>query len=365
MRAAVFHDRGDLRVEIVPDPAPQAGELLIEVKAVGICGTDAHEYASGPHMFPIHERHQVTGHVGPMIPGHEFAGVVRDVGVGVTGFAEGNLVASGAGISCGDCTHCRRRRTNLCDHYSTVGLQRNGALAQFVAVPAAICVPVATYGLRPDTAGLAQPMSIAVHAMRRGRLTERDQAIIVGAGGIGSFLTYAAASVADAVTVVDLDRGRLQIADAVGATHTVQSGDADEVGQAVSEFGLVPTVVFEVTGSAPGLRTALKILPRGGRLVLVGLQDGSVPWDIRSLSLIEHELIGTNGHVCDTDMPAALELLASRPTPWSDVAPVAIGLDDLVPEGLQPLIERRSTRIKTLIDPWVHEIRPTDMAVRA
>lgn len=363
MRAAVFHDRGDLRVEVVPEPVPLAGELLIDVKAVGICGTDAHEYASGPHMFPIRERHPVTGHVGPMIPGHEFAGVVCDVGAGVTGFAEGNLVASGAGISCGECVHCRRHRTNLCDRYSTVGLQRNGALAQFVTVPAATCVPADPYGLRADTAALAQPMSIAVHAMRRGRLTERDQAVIVGVGGIGSFLTYAAASVADAVTVVDLDDERLEIADAVGATQTVQSGDADEVGQAISEFGLAPTVVYEVTGTAPGLRTALKILSRGGRLVLVGLQDGPVQWDIRSLSLVEHEVIGTNAHVCGTDLPTALELLASRPRPWSDIAPVAIGLDDLVSEGLQPLVERRSTRIKTLIDPWVDEMRPTDMAV--
>jgi (R,R)-butanediol dehydrogenase / meso-butanediol dehydrogenase / diacetyl reductase len=365
MRAAVFHERGDIRIETVPDPVPRPGELLLEVKAVGICGTDAHEYASGPHMFPIHHQHPVSGHIGPMIPGHEFAGVVRDVGAGVTGFTDGDLVASGAGISCGECPHCRRQRTNLCERYSTVGLQRNGALAQFVTVPAATCVLVEPYGLRPDTAGLAQPMSIAVHAMRRGRVSEQDQAVIVGAGGIGAFLTYAVASVADAVSVIDLDAQRLAIADALGATHTMQSGDADEVAQALSDHGLHPTVIFEVSGTVPGLRTARQVLPRGGRLVLVGLQDAPANWDMRSVSLIEHEVIGTNAHVCDIDLPDALRLLASRRQPWSDLAPVALSLDELVTDGLQPLVERRSARIKTLIDPWAYRMRPTDMAASA
>jgi (R,R)-butanediol dehydrogenase/meso-butanediol dehydrogenase/diacetyl reductase len=137
------------------------------------------------------------------------------------------------------------------------------------------------------------------------------------------------------------------------------------VAQALSDRGLQPTLIFEVSGTVPGLRTVGHLLPSGGRLVLVGLQDSAAHWDIRTLSLIEHEVIGTNAHVCDTDLPAALQLLASRPQPWSDLAPVALSLDELVPEGLQPLVERRSTRINTLIDPWADQMRPTDMAASA
>lgn len=361
MRAAVFHGRGDLRVEQAPDPVCADGDLLIEVRAVGICGTDAHEYASGPHMFPVHDRHPVSGHVGPMIPGHEFTGVVREVGAGVMGFAEGDLVASGAGISCGACVHCLRLRTNLCEQYSTVGLQRNGALAQYVAAPGSTFLQVGPYGLSSDAAALAQPMSIAVHAMRRGRLTADDQAVIVGAGGIGAFLTYAAASVTESLAVVDLDEQRLKVADALGAKHVLQTGEADVAGRAIKDLGMDPTVVYEVSGTVPGLRSALSILPRGGRLVLVGLQGHPVEWDVRTLSLVEHEVIGTNAHVCATDMPTSLELLASREDPWSDIAPVALSLDELVEQGIVPLVERRSTRIKTLIDPWATDTRPTRM----
>lgn len=365
MRAAVYYGQGDIRVEQVPDPRCGQGQLLLEVKAVGICGTDAHEFASGPHMFPIQQAHAVSGHVGPMIPGHEFTGVVREVGEGVAGFSVGDLVVSGAGISCGECVQCRRMRTNLCERYSTLGLQQNGGLAEYVVAPAAICLPVAPYGLTSDTAALAQPMSIAVHAMRRGRLTPDDHAVIVGAGGIGAFLTYATASITEHFAVVDLDEERLKVADALGAPHVLQTGDAEVAAQAVDGWGIKPTVVYEVSGTAPGLRTALRLLPRGGRLVLVGLQGAAVEWDVRTLSLIEHEVIGTNAHVFATDMPTALELLASREEPWSDIAPVALSLDELVEEGLRPLVERSSSRIKTLIDPWAATSRPTRMVVQA
>jgi (R,R)-butanediol dehydrogenase/meso-butanediol dehydrogenase/diacetyl reductase len=361
MRAAVFHGQGDVRIDEVADPTPTPGDLLVEVRAVGICGTDAHEFASGPHMFPINTRHAHSGHVGPMIPGHEFTGVVRHVGEGVTGFAEGDLIASGAGISCGECIQCRRMRTNLCEKYATVGLQRNGALAQYVSVPASTCLQVTPFGLTSDAAALAQPMSIAVHAMRRGRLGGEDQAVIIGAGGIGAFLTYAVASVTENVAVVDLDEERLKIADALGASQVLQTGDADAVAQAVRDWGMDPTVIYEVSGTISGLKTALSVLPRGGRLVLVGLQGQAVEWDVRTLSLIEHELIGTNAHVCAHDMPTSLELLAKRSEPWTDIAPVALPLDELVEEGLKPLVERRSTRIKTLIDPWAAKARPTQM----
>lgn len=365
MRAAVFHGQRDIRIEDVAEPSCARDGLVLEVAAVGICGTDAHEFASGPHMFPVHHAHPASGHIGPMIPGHEFTGFVREVGGDVTDFSVGDLVASGAGVSCGECVQCRRMRTNLCERYATVGLSQNGGLAQYVAVPAAVCLQVGPYGLTADAAALSQPMSIAVHAMRRGRLDHDDQAVIVGAGGIGAFLTYATASVTDQFAVIDLDAERLKIADALGAPHVLQSGDADEAQQAIRDWSLDPTVVYEVSGTLPGLRTALTLLPRGGRLVLVGLQSAAVEWDVRTLSLIEHEVIGTNAHVFAKDMPTSLELLASRQDPWTDIAPVALSLDELVDEGIRPLVERRSTRIKTLIDPQASGTRPTKMVDEA
>jgi D-arabinose 1-dehydrogenase-like Zn-dependent alcohol dehydrogenase len=176
MRAAVYHGRRDVRIEEVPIPVAGPGELLLRVGTVGIFGTDAHEFAAGPSLFPVDARHPISGHQGPLIPGHELSGTVVEVGAGIEGFAPGMLVVTGAGVSCGECHWCRRGSTNLCASYSTVGLQRDGGLAGFVAVPSVTCIDVGPYGLSADTAALAQPMSIAVHAMRRGRLELGDGA---------------------------------------------------------------------------------------------------------------------------------------------------------------------------------------------
>ena len=360
MRAAVFMDRLDIRIQEVPVPDPAPGELLVEVKAVGICGTDAHEYSTGPHMFPIHHAHSITGHEGPMIPGHELAGVVAAVGDGVVEFAVGDLVVSGAGISCGECHWCRRGSTNLCARYSTVGLQRDGGLAEFAAVPASACIAAGEYGLMPDAAALGQPMSIAVHSMRRGRLEPGDVAVLIGAGGIGAFLTYAASELGAMIVVSDLDARRLEVASSLGAAVTVDPSAGQSVADVLDENDWVPTVIYEVSGTSAGLADACAIAERGSRIVLVGLQAEQGQVDYRNLTLREIELIGTNAHAIAADMPEALRLLASRDGGWGDVAPQALALEDLVDEGLMPLVERRSTRIKTLIDPWAKTTRTTE-----
>jgi (R,R)-butanediol dehydrogenase/meso-butanediol dehydrogenase/diacetyl reductase len=339
MKAAVYHGAGDIEITDLPIPEPGPGDLLLRVSAVGICGTDAHEFESGPHMFPS----------GGFVPGHEFAGHVEAMGAEVAGFAEGDLVASGAGVSCGHCRPCSRGASNHCDTYQTHGLQLPGALAEFVAVPAETCLEVGSLGLSPDFAALAQPMSIAVHAMRRGRAQPGDDVVVVGAGGIGAFLTFALAQHGAAPLVVDLDRPRLDTARRLGAKETSLPADMSSP---------IAAVVYEVTGTAAGLETAISLAGDGTRVVAVGLQDGATPIEMRQVSLHEIELIGTNSHVFAADFPEAARLLSTREG-WSDVAPDAIPLDDLVEAGLRPMVEGRVTRIKTLIDPWVAEARPT------
>ncbi|HSK95962.1 MAG TPA: alcohol dehydrogenase catalytic domain-containing protein [Euzebyales bacterium] len=361
MRAAVFHGRRDVRVETVDDPVPQAGELLLRISVAGICGTDAHEFAHGPTMLPIDEPHPVTGHVGPIILGHELAGTVVAVGDGAAGFAVDDLVVSGAGVWCGRCVQCGRGRTNLCLRYTTVGLQRDGGLAQYCRVPAITCRAVRPYGLPDDAAVLAQPMAIATHAVRRGRVTPDDRAVIIGAGGIGAFLTFAAVQHGAQVTVMDLDRDRLDLADRLGAHRVVVPQPGEPAREAVGVAVGDPTVVFEVTGRTAGLATARELLPAGGRLVIVGLQPAAVELDLLDLTLREVEVIGTNAHVCADDLPHALGLLAAREGSWSDVAPVALALDEVVTEGLEPLAAGRGRRVKTLIDPWTAHTRSTVM----
>jgi (R,R)-butanediol dehydrogenase/meso-butanediol dehydrogenase/diacetyl reductase len=357
MRAARFHGAGDIRVEQVdPPPAPGPGEVLLRVSTAGICGSDGLEYRMGPVLVrPLDVPHPVTGHLGPLTLGHEFAGEVVATGPGVEHLREGMLVACGAGMSCGECGPCRAGRTNLCETYATIGFHQDGALAEHVIAPASICFDAGAYGLGPDAAAMAQPMAIAVHAARRGRVAGGELALIIGAGGIGSFLTFAVASAGAEVLVADPDPRRLAIAAALGAMRT--AGDVEEA------LGTrVPDVIFEASGTAGGLEQAVRLAPRGGRIVAVGVQKAPPAVDMARVTLDELELIGTVAHVAASDFPEALRLMARRTDGWADVAPEVLPLEQVVDAGIRPLAEGTSERIKTLIDPRAEAPRPSRTA---
>ena len=353
MRAAVFHGVADIRLEEVATPEAGPGELLIAVETVGICGTDASEYAHGPKQFPLDRRHPVTGHHGPLIPGHEFSGRVAGIGPGVEGFAEGDLVASAGSTGCGSCGFCRKGRTSRCARYWAVGLHRDGALAEFCTVPATACLTVGAM-LTADAAVLAQPMSIAVHALRRGRVDGGEIVLVIGAGGIGAFVTYAAVAAGCRVTSADLDQDRLDVASALGARDTILAGTGSE------RDGMEADVVFEITGTEPGLRAARAGLGPGGRLVAVGFQKHPLEIDLGGMTGSEQELVGTNGIDPETDLPEAIRLLAARDLPWSDVAPTVLPLEEI--EGaLRSMAGGEQAPIKTLLSPRTTQTRPSKM----
>lgn len=359
MRAAVYRGRGDIRIEETAEPVPLSDELLIRVTAVGICGTDGHEYGHGPFQFAVPSR-SGWGPAGALIPGHEFSGVVVGTGRDVTGFGEGDLVASASGAACGECRWCQRGRTNLCLRYETVGLQRHGGLAQFCAVPAASCAVVDPAILTPDAAALGQPMAIAVHAVSRGEPTAGMEVLVIGAGGIGAFLVFALAQSGARVSVIETDASRRELALGLGAIRAVPPAPAETLRASLGE-GHAPELVYEVTGNPGGLALALGSLGRGTRLVVVGLQGAPAELDLRMLSIREAELIGTNAVVAADDLPRALRLLGRRTGSWADVAPVALALDDLVDQGIRPLASGTSTRVKTLVDPWTPATRRTQL----
>ena len=171
MRAFVLHAPGDARVEERPEP-PEPGpeEVRLSVSRVGLCGTDASEYAAGPVMTPLNTRHPATGVLGPVVLGHEFIGVVESSRS--DRFVAGDRVAAGAGVWCGECAWCRRGQTNLCRSYWTYGLSADGGLTQRVTVPAKMLHPIADH-VSDDNAALAQPLAVGLHAVDRSRVGAR------------------------------------------------------------------------------------------------------------------------------------------------------------------------------------------------
>lgn len=359
MRAAVLHARGDLRLEEVPVPEPGPGELLLRVETVGICGTDLTEYDHGPVITPLEDRHPVTGHLGPIILGHELSGIVE--ASRAEGFTEGELVASVGVTSCGTCVYCTGQRMSICERYWAVGLHRNGGLASYCTVPASTCVSAETWGLTPDAAALVQPMSIAQHAIRRAGLSSGEQAVVIGTGGIGAFLTYIADEAGATVVACDLDQDRLSIASALGAEHTVPADEHTDLLAEINKLGISAEVVFEATGTKSGLRAAIDVIAPGGRLVAVGLQKETHHLDLARLTRLEHEIIGTNGLDVSSDLHEAIRLVAARTKPWSDVAPQVLSLEDLVADGLSPARKGTPNPVKILASPWAQSSRLSRM----
>jgi (R,R)-butanediol dehydrogenase/meso-butanediol dehydrogenase/diacetyl reductase len=322
MRAAVLHAPHDLRIEDRPEPQCRPGEVILEVTYNGLCGTDATEYTKGPLMVPLAVPHPGSGHVGPTILGHEFIGVVVDAAPEVRSWT-GRRVASGAGVSCGACDWCHRGRTNLCARYYTLGLSTHGGLAQFVAAPASTLRPIPEDCADIDAA-LAQPLAVGLHAVSRAGVRPGDSVAILGAGAIGSFVLAGLAGHNGPVIAIDIDKDRLDTARALGATDTrlVDNGASSEDLRSLFPDGL--GVVIESSGVPGSAQKAFALAARGGSVLLVGLTKQPQPVDLADLVLREVDVRTTVAHVCDTDLPAALGLLARRP-----LSPIV--LDGVVP----------------------------------
>lgn len=341
MKAAVFHGPRDVRIESVPEPAePGADEVVLEVIRAAICGTDASEWDHGPLLCKP-----------GVVLGHEFVGRVVARGEGVTNLDLGERVVSGAGISCGRCFWCRLGRTNLCAEYRTLGLQVDGGLAEYVRSPASICYPVPEV-CSDDAAAMAQPLAVALHALSRVRQTPDESVAVIGVGGIGSFVVAGASRRADDghVVAIDIDPERLVTATALGAGRV-----ADANGRALPELllelsgGVGFDLVIEASGAEHAPAAALAGTRRGGRVLLVGLHAAPRELDLSDMILREIDVVTSVAHVCGTDLPQALDLLAVN-----DLAAVTmarnIPLDALVEEGLRPLAERRAPG-KILVTP--------------
>jgi threonine dehydrogenase-like Zn-dependent dehydrogenase len=331
MKAAVFHAPGDVRIESVPEPPPPGpGELLIKVSKAALCGTDSAEWDHGPLLARP-----------PVILGHEFTGEVVAAGPDTTGFPPGTRVVSGAGISCGRCDWCAAGRTNLCARYQTLGLHRDGGLAELVLSPAGIC-RVLPDGLDDTGAAMAQPLAVALHAARRGRVGPGRSCTVIGAGGIGAFIVAAAASLgASPLIAIDIAESRLLTAATLGATHTANAGDAAKAVLAATG-GDGAHVVIEASGAPDSPGAALNVVRRGGDVVVVGLQARPFGIDLFDVSTREIDLHGTLAHVCGEDLAEAVSLLARTPLARTVLGAV-IPLAGLVEGGLRPLAERTAT----------------------
>lgn len=296
-RACVVHGAGDLRVEERQPVPPGGGEVAVAVALGGICGSDLHYYHRGS-VGDFHVRE-------PMVLGHEVVGHVVATGPGVDGLAVGAPVAIHPATPCGACPECARDHRNVCARSRYLGSAARtphvqGGFAQHIVVPAdQVRALPAGLGLR--RAVLAEPLSVALHAVRRAGDVAGRRALVTGAGPIGC-LTVAALRNAGAaeVVVTDLLDAPLAIAAQVGATSTVQA-DRGVPGQV--------DLAIEASGSAAGLSTCVQALRRGGTVVLLGLLPPGETGFLGNI-VVTRELQLVGAFRFDHEFDEALSLLA-------------------------------------------------------
>lgn len=336
MKAGVLYAPHDFRVEDRPMPTAGEGDVLIQVSYNGLCGTDATEFTKGPMMVPLTTPHPNSKHVGPTILGHEFVGTVVEAGTG-SRLAVGQQVACGAGISCGTCKWCSAGRTNLCEKYYTLGLNTHGGLAEFVAAPDRICVEIPD-NLDLVNAALAQPFAVGLHAVDRAELRGEETVLVLGCGAIGSFVIAALAVRGFHITAVDIDASRLAVATSLGATatHLITREMADE--DVAEMLGAPADCVIETSGVPGAVQRAIRLVARGGKVVIVGLNKSPDSLLLADVVLREISLASSVAHVCDRNLGESLSSLSQRPL--ADILPVKIiGLDNVEAEGLQRIAD--------------------------
>jgi 2-desacetyl-2-hydroxyethyl bacteriochlorophyllide A dehydrogenase len=296
MRAAVVDEPGRVRVGEVPDPVPGAGEVVVRVGATGICGTDLHIVAGEFPPSPY-----------PLVPGHEFSGEVVALGPEAPDVADGGVrvgdrVAVDPSLFCGRCRFCRAGRGNLCERWGAIGDTVDGAFAEYVAAPAASCYRMPDAMTFPQGA-LAEPLSCAVHGLRRIGAGVGESFLVVGAGTMGLLIQQLLQRSGARVVVVDRNAERLPLAAQLGASAT-----ATDVAELDGELF---DAAVDVTGAVPAIEGALGSLDRGGRLLVFGVAPEQARARVAPFRVYNDELtiIGTMA-VLHSFGPA-LDLIAS------------------------------------------------------
>lgn len=304
MRAIVLEEPKKLVLNQLEIPEPGENEVLIRVKAVGLCGSDIHYYEHGKIGDFIVEK--------PIILGHEASGEIVKVGKNVVHLQKGQRVTIEPGATCGKCEHCQNGRYNLCEEVEFLATPPyDGAFCEYVVMRSDLVFPIPDQ-MSYETAALIEPFSVGLHAVSRGNLQEGETVLILGMGPIG-LMTAAAAKLHGAGTVigVDLEDSRLEKAKEMGATHVINIR-TDSVDDKIMEYtkrrGV--DVAIETAGSPAALKSMISAVRRGGRAVIVGMSpEDESPLNIAQIINKEIDVKGVFRY--HHTYPKAIELLSS------------------------------------------------------
>lgn len=343
MKALIYTKPYSFEYSDFPDPVAGDDEVLIRVKACGICGSDVHGYTG-----------KTGRRIPPLIMGHEAAGIVEGLGKNVIGFKKGDRVCFDSTVYCNKCEACRAGLFNRCDKRQVLGVsvpafKRHGTFAEYVAVPSWIVSKI------PDElsfvhAALLEPASIGTHAANRAPISNNDTVVVIGAGTIGLFILQAARLRGAAkVIAVDINEFRLDLAKKLGADKLInplKSNLSEAVMQETEGKGA--NVTLEAVGYAKTFADAVSITRMGGYVVAVGNLEKKAEFDLQQL--IARELTFTGSYASSGEFSDCIELVASGKINVEPLISSVLPLDE-GPDAFDRLLKAEENLVKIVLEP--------------
>jgi len=315
MKAVMLEAPGNAVLSSIPEPRIAGeDEILLAVRKIGLCGTDLNSYRGRNALVSF-----------PRVPGHEIAATVAELNPNHPEWLPGTAVTVSPYKNCGHCAACRRNRPNACQFNQTLGVQRDGALTEFIAVPAE---KLYRADLSLKELCLVEPLTVGFHTTARGRVSSEDCVAVFGCGGVGLGAVAAAAFKGATVIGIDLDDAKLATAQKAGAAHVINSasGDLHEMLEQITE-GRGPDVMIEAIGSRQTFRAAVDEVAFAGRVVYVGYAKEEVAYETRAFVLKELDILGSRNALPD-DFHAVIRMLEAGRFPVEDAVTHMVPMEE-------------------------------------
>ena len=336
MQALVIEKVRHAAMHSVAEPAPGKGEVLVDVRHIGLCGSDLATFTGLNPLVSL-----------PRIPGHEIGGVILAVGGGVpVDFAPGRRVIVMPYTACGTCSSCRKGKTNACRFNRTLGVQQDGGLCERIVLPFGKLI--LNTGLAPRHLALVEPLSVGFHAVGRGRVAAGDRVLVLGCGMIG--MGAIAGAAARGAEVIAVDYGaKAKFALRHGARHAVDAADPDlQASIDALTGGDGPDVVIEAVGLPDTFTRAVDLACFGGRIVYIGYSKAPVSYDTKLFNLKELDIMGSRNALAE-DFTAVVTYLEGRGTDPDDLITRVFPFADAA-EALPFWVANRADTLKIIIE---------------
>jgi threonine dehydrogenase-like Zn-dependent dehydrogenase len=314
MRAVILEGPGEARVASVAEPRPDAGKLLLKVRMVGLCGSDLNSFRGKNPMVTF-----------PRILGHEVAATVIEGSRTNPALAAGVDVTMSPYSSCGKCASCLRDRSHACQFNATLGVQRDGALTEYIAMPEEKLYPA---NLTIQQLCLVEPLTVGAHAVARGRVSAQDTVAVFGCGGVGLGAIAASHFMAARTIAIDVDETKLSIARKAGADLAIdtRSGSLHEELSAVTA-GRGPDVIIEAIGLPQTFRAAVEEVAFTGRVVYIGYAKELVAYETRLFVQKELDILGSR-NATPEDFHQVIRMLEADLFPVRDAVSVIAPMEE-------------------------------------